>query len=311
MAYGTVSVYLAAIRKFYVMNDIQLNWDRIHSYQGDNEKMTEDRPYTHSEIHQMISHTSIRNKAIILLMWSGGLRAGAIPPLRIKDLEPIDRYSIYKVNVYYFSFCSPETRSAIQNYLSWRKRWGDKLHEDEPLFRQDFNTSTLPSLSSPSYHNNDDDGGGDGGGHQSKQMIKPLKVEGIKWTIGKILKNTGIRPVLPRIEDYRHHRSNIMTCHGMRKGFETNAYKSGMDHIYIRRLMGQKSGLEDSYLKISEDELLEGDSKHTGFIGIIDQISIDDTQRLKQEKQILRIEKSKVDGVLSELAQIKQSLGLV
>ena len=84
-ASGTVSVYLAAIRKFFVMNDISLNWDRIHSYQGENEKTTEDRPYTHSEIQQMISHTSIRNMAMILLLCSSGPRVGAIPFVRIKD----------------------------------------------------------------------------------------------------------------------------------------------------------------------------------------------------------------------------------
>jgi hypothetical protein len=28
---GTVSTYLAAIHKFYAMNDVQLNWTKIHS----------------------------------------------------------------------------------------------------------------------------------------------------------------------------------------------------------------------------------------------------------------------------------------
>jgi hypothetical protein len=50
-------------------------------------------------------------------------------------------------------------------------------------------------------------------------------------------------------------RNHIMQCHGFRKFFETNAFKAGIDHIYIRRLMGQKAGLEDSYLKIPEDLL--------------------------------------------------------
>ena len=82
------------------MNDIQLNWDKIRSYQGDADKQTEDRPYTHSEIATMLSHTSPRNKAIILVMCSGGLRVGAIETLRIKDLEPLDKHNIYKINVY-------------------------------------------------------------------------------------------------------------------------------------------------------------------------------------------------------------------
>jgi hypothetical protein len=56
-------MYLSAIRKFYMLNDISLNWERIHSYEGEHEKVAEDRPYTHSEVQQMISHTTIRNKA--------------------------------------------------------------------------------------------------------------------------------------------------------------------------------------------------------------------------------------------------------
>lgn len=97
---ATVSSYIAAIRKVYSMNDIQLNWDKIHSFEGENEKQTEDRPYTHSEIESLIQSTSPRNRAIILLMASSGLRVGAVPLLRIKDLGPIDKYSIYKISVY-------------------------------------------------------------------------------------------------------------------------------------------------------------------------------------------------------------------
>jgi hypothetical protein len=99
-----------------------------------------------------------------------------------------------------------------------------------------------------------------------------------------------------------------MTCHGLRKAFETNAYKAGMDHIYIRRLMGQKSGLEDSYLKLSEEELLEGDSKHVGYIGIIDQLTIDDTHRLKREVQTLRVERSEMDLLKQKMAEYDRVL---
>ena len=34
---------------------------------------------------------------MILLMASAGLRMGALPLLRIKDLESIDKYSLYKI----------------------------------------------------------------------------------------------------------------------------------------------------------------------------------------------------------------------
>jgi hypothetical protein len=103
-----------------------------------------------------------------------------------------------------------------------------------------------------------------------------------------------------------------MMNHGCRKFFETNGFKAGMDHMYLRRLMGHggKSDLEDAYLKISEEELLEGDSKHVGFVGIIDQLTIDPAARLARENKALRIERNAlnelrrdVDGLMKLLNQ--------
>jgi hypothetical protein len=94
-------------------------------------------------------------------------------------------------------------------------------------------------------------------------------------------------------------------CHGFRKFFETNAFKAAMDHIYIRRLMGQKAGLEDSYLKIPED-LLEGDNKHVGYIGIMDQLTIDESQRLRRQVQTLKIEKSKMDMLEQKVDKLNE-----
>jgi integrase len=206
---ATASTYVAAIRKFYAMNDIQLNWDKIHSFEGENEKQTEDRPYNHSEILALISKASPRNRAIILLMASSGLRVGAVPHLRIKDLEPIDNYStkIYKINVYtkskkskYFTFCSTECRKEIDSYFEWRKRWGERLQDDSPVFRKEYNT-------------------------EAKIQVRPITDKAIRNFMYVLLKDTGLRKV--PLENQKYQRSHIMMCHGFRKFFETNAFKAG------------------------------------------------------------------------------------
>jgi integrase len=305
---ASIMMYLSAIRKFYEMNDItMLNWTKIHSYEGEHEKVADDRPYTHSEVQQMISHTSIRNRAIILMLWSSGVRVGAIPLMRIKDLEPIDQYNLYKVTVYpksrksiYRTYCSPEARAAIDSYFAWRGRWGDKLHEDEPLFRQDFDTSSISP--GPSDEEENENPG------LKRKDVKPIKVNTVRWAIHNILRNVGMRSLLPKTENNPYSRSAIMLCHGFRKAFEKNAYKAGMDHMYIRRLLGQKSGLEDSYLKLSDDELLLGDSKHVGYLGIVDQLTIDETHRLQKEIQTLRVQKSEMDDIKQQMAQFNEIL---
>ena len=59
---ATVSGYLAAIRKFFAMNDVTLNWVKLHSYEEDKETENEDRPYTHSEIKTIIEHMDLRDR---------------------------------------------------------------------------------------------------------------------------------------------------------------------------------------------------------------------------------------------------------
>jgi hypothetical protein len=207
---------------------------------------------------------------------------------------PIDNYGIYKINVYpkskkssYFTFCTPEDRTAIDSYLEHWERFGEHLKEDSPVFRTDYNAHGEPL-----------------------RPGKPCSRVAVMRSMDGLLKDIGLRGTNPELESQRFNRSEIMRCHGFRKFFETNAFKAGMDHIYIRRLLGQKSGLEDAYLKLKEEELLEGDSKHVGFIGIIDQLTINEENRLKRKVQEYKIKADKVDEALQEIAQLKKNLGL-
>jgi hypothetical protein len=58
-SYATVSLYVAAIRKFYDMNDLSLNWRKVRQFMGEHEKIVEDRPYTHSEIATLLQGPSV------------------------------------------------------------------------------------------------------------------------------------------------------------------------------------------------------------------------------------------------------------
>ena len=188
LASSSVSAYVSAVNKFYAMNDITLNWKKIRSFMGEHEKTVEDRPYTHSEIQTLIEHASPRNKAIIQIMSSGGLRIGAISILRVKDLEPIDKYNIYKISVYsksrksrYFSFCTPECRKSIESYLDYRRRWGERIGEESPLFRTEFN--------------------------QDNSNAKLISTDRGKQIICKILRDAGLRkpPIEGKVQRYQYH----------------------------------------------------------------------------------------------------------
>lgn len=171
LAHQSIAAYVSAIRKFYDMNDIiTLNWKKIHSFEPEPEQRSEDRPYTHQEIATLLSKASPRDRAIILLMASTGVRVGAIAyPLQLKDLQPIDKYLIYRITIYrkspsrYYGFCSPEARKEIDSYLDWRRRLGEHLKDDSPVFRKSFDAFKI-------------------------QKPIPVTVSSVSWTIASLLR---------------------------------------------------------------------------------------------------------------------------
>jgi hypothetical protein len=65
------------------------------------------------------------------------MHIGAVPSLRVGNLEKVEE--IYKITVYersneeYYTFCTPECVMAIDNYLGYRKRYGEKINDNSPL----------------------------------------------------------------------------------------------------------------------------------------------------------------------------------
>lgn len=137
---------IAALKKFYEMNDIELSWKKLQRFRGEVTEEHEDRAYTKEEIQKLLNVSDLRLKATVLLASSTGMRIGAFKTLLRSHLE--EKGDCYKVSVYkglkgkgkYFTFCTPEARKALDDYFQFRERHGEKLIPDNPVFRKEFDT---------------------------------------------------------------------------------------------------------------------------------------------------------------------------
>jgi hypothetical protein len=190
-------------------------------------------------------------------MASAGLRRGALEYLRIRDIAKIDKYQLYKINVYrkeqeqYITFCTPECAKYIDQYLEWRQRLGEQLKPNSPLFRISFDTIT--EVNAPKV--------------VSKYVITAI--------IHDLLGTTGIRA-----ENEINKRTELMETHGFRKFFNTTCIKASMNPLYSEYLMGHRSGLTKSYFKPTDEELLEGNDKTLGYVAAINDLTINEEHRL-------------------------------
>ena len=89
----------AALKHFYEMNDIILNWKKINRFIGEKTRTVKDRAYTKEEIRKMLDKCDERKRVMILLLASTGIRIGALPLLKFRHLAKV-KHDIYQFVVY-------------------------------------------------------------------------------------------------------------------------------------------------------------------------------------------------------------------
>jgi integrase len=140
---NSIKMYLAGIKSFLDEREISLPWKKIARYYP--EEVTNDyRSYTRQEISKLLSIADLRDRCIILLMTSSGIRVGAIPTLTIESLKKLDE-GLGLLTVYgdskksrYVTLVTPECMSTIDEYLEYRMKQGEKINDRSPLIRDKY-----------------------------------------------------------------------------------------------------------------------------------------------------------------------------
>ena len=304
ISYVTANTYLVPIRKFYYVNsDYQFKWDLISSYLGnddtDDEELEreggEDRPYSKEEIKTMFNVAQdIRVKIVISLLSSSGLRYGAIPSLKLKHLEKIEKYQLYQITAYgkskkysYKTFCTPECTALIEFYLSYRKKQGEQLKDNSPLIREQFNTMDKLKVNNPRH----------------------LTLITFRYMINDVLtKYSTLRKKIPF--DYENKRKEgrnpTMLTHAFRKFFNTECAKAGVYPDFIEIMLGHKlPGVRSHYMKPDTNTLLEGTKEVKGYLAAISSLIINDENRLSKQVQELKEKNEDAEYVIKGKLQEK------
>ena len=302
---GSQKSYLNALIHFYSMNDVPIRRKWISKFMSNDDNNNEDdngngeKPYTRDQIARLLEYSDIRSRAMILLMCSSGMRVGGLSSvtdsertktkyLRVGDLTPVEEHKIYQITVYSYSksdkhwtFCTPECRKAIDNYLDYRRQCGENITPKSPLLRQEFDKEDIFAVAN---------------------AVKPITRFAMKKALTKVMYASGIRtPIVDNKNRLTARRETALT-HGFRKYFDTTCTNAGMNKLYIEFCMGHTlPGVKGSYFKPQPDsngiyrDLLEGHEKSSGYLDSIDWLTIDDSKRLKRENEMLKVNKSEIE----------------
>ena len=221
------------------------------------EVTNEYRSYTRQEISKLLSIADLRDRCIILLMVSSGIRVGAIPSLTIKSLSRLDE-GLGLLTVYgdskksrYVTGVTPECMSSIEEYLESRRKCGEKLNERSYLIRDKYAIF-------------------------SKRINSPtiLRETSINVQVRHLVQKAGLA------------FNELQPDHAARKFFDTMLVNSEVDGKFKELMMGHSVGLDEFYYDKNNEESRKNIKLE--YMKAVDALTINDEFRLR--KQIVNYE---------------------
>jgi integrase len=263
-------------------NDVLLNKRKIDRSIPQDAEIRQDRHYSHEEIQQILEKCDERNRVIILLMCSTGMRLGALPGLRFSDLTLIPEYNLYKVQVHartkdsYYTFCSPECAKSIDAYRVFRQIYGETITAKSPLIREQFDIRVTFEAARPRF----------------------VKIRGLETIMFRLLRRS------------ETNTQEVMRSHGLRKFFVSQCIKSQMDYNAREYLVGHKHsrGLDIHYDRTTEQDRLQE------YLKAVDLLTINSEYRIKQEledkyKDYALVPKDEWKSIKEDLFELRRILG--
>jgi integrase len=274
---------ISPILTFLQLNDVLVNKKKIVRYFGEEKKTVKDLAYTNGDIQKMLARSKLRTKVMILIYASTGIRKSAILDLKLKLLKKIPEFNLYKFTIYensndeYYTFCTPECASMIDQYIEHRRQAGEKITEESYLVRNDFDW-TKNTAKNP----------------------KKLDDKSISATFRKMLIVTGLR----EDNEPRFKRHEKAMFHAFRKFFDTTLINANVNQMVKELLMGHSVGLDNSYYRPNEQTMLVEYSK------AINDLTIDDAYKWKEKYEQNKIDNEVLQKHDKEMASLRQEMDL-
>jgi integrase len=253
LSVNSVKIYLKGVQSFLESNDILLNWKRIAKYYP--EQVTNNlRAYTKEEISKLFTMADLRDRCIILLMASTGMRVGALKSLKLKHLTRLQHESnIGLVSIYpeskehrYNALMTPECMASINEYIEYRRKQHEKITEESYIIRDKFATFS-----------------------KKTNRPNPLTEHTINKQMKFLLKKAG----LPF--------EQLQPDHSFRKFFNTCLMNSNVAYSFKELLMGHSVKLDDVYY--DKDSETSRQKIIVEYMKAVDALTINEEYRLKKK----------------------------
>jgi Phage integrase family len=240
----------------------------------------------------MLDYSDIRSKVVVLILATSGMRIGALAELKIRHLKKIPEYNLYHITIYentkdeHYSFCTPECTKAIEEYLEYRKKCGERIINTDageaPVIRERFDRIDIATTKKP----------------------KHLTQKGMGEILDVLLSKAGLTVTKHSTELQQirkgSERKDVKRAHGFRKFFNTNLVRAKVNIAIKEKLLGHSIKLDDNYLRLNDDEVLQE------YLKAVDYLTINNEHRL--QRKVVELTQKQDDIELMKAEQRRKEL---
>jgi integrase len=246
---NSVMYYLSPIKSFYDNNDLTLSWKKIFRYVPE-ETVRHYHVYSKEEIEKILAISNHRERVIVSVLMTSGMRAHALVKLQVRDLEilpdKIGHFIVYaRTRDYYHTFCTPECTAAIQFYLNWRREMGEEIKPESPLIRNSIKDKFAKGTKTP----------------------KPLSYMRLWEIMQKLLRKANIS------------NANVQPNHSFRKFMNTAVANAKANPLFKEIMLGHSLKLDQFYYDRDDPTSIE--ALHHEYIRVADYLTISNENRLR------------------------------
>jgi integrase len=219
LAPRTVNLYLTAVRQFLIHEEVPIDNLKFREkvVTPQDYAISTDRAPTKSELKKLFLHASLKAKVILTMLVSSGMRIGELANLRISDID----------------FSSRPTKVIVRASETKQKRTHITFISSEA-------TTLLKEFLGEKINQKDQYVFERGRGRPKDALYAML------W---RLFKKVNLREKMsPESRRYAIHP------HSFRKYFFTQCLAAGIERGLVEAWMGHKYGLDESYLRVPEEE---------------------------------------------------------
>ena len=286
----SISGYFKPIKKLFDMNDVVINWKRIYATYPEPDNVFGSAGWTREEIATMLKHTrDTQDRALILVLASSGVRAGALDYLNWGDLTPVYRVGekltldhgeesgevacamleVYRGSVEnYTAFVTPEAFAALRDYgRSWAEAMGRQAKDGDPIFLREVGMPARATYTAV-----------------QKRLNRVVKRAGLRGDLGGDRRHR-----VPLMNGFRRFFNK--TCKDVLSGDTLGSL------IRAEYMMGHRglTSLDQNYFKTTPLELA------AKYVAAVPDLTIDDADRLRLSNRRMSDNVRRLEGERDEV----------